>query len=112
MLGQKLAAVFPQPSEIKTPQSLKALLICEILESVLGTQQPNTALTQANSAPSTTDKDSAGRFIHHATVQAFFTIDLPHRITIKTLSQCELISTQKIMSFIVPGPISEVPELP
>lgn len=84
MLGQKLAAVLAQPPETKTPESPKALLICEILESVLGTRESNTALTQANSAPST--MDSAGSFIHHATAQAFFIADLPHGITIKMLS--------------------------
>lgn len=108
MLGQKLEAVFPEPPETKTPLSLKALLICEILESVLGTRQPNTSLTRANCVGSTTGKDSVGSSIHHATVQAFFITDLPNGITIKMLS---LITTQKTMSFTVPGPISEASEL-
>lgn len=86
----------------------KSSAICEILESVLGTWEPNTSLTWANCVASTTGKDSGGSFIHHATVQAFFIIDLPNGITMKMPL---LTSTQKIMSFTVPGPISEESEL-
>lgn len=81
--GQKLEAVFPQPPETKTALPPKALLMCETVQSVLGTAQPNPAVAQASPAPGTAAMAPAGGFTHQAAALA---IGPSRGITIKMLS--------------------------